>query len=123
MKTATFAALLLFTAAPLTAQDFHRWRVLVQQHKGWVFLEDTLDGTTLVDRQMIPVDADQVLYDTRKVRVLKRANSDGAEIIYFDIQVSCLHKTHRIIEARGYDVLDHHVIIKDDPQQLGFMPL
>jgi hypothetical protein len=123
MKTTTITALLLLTATPLVAQDFHRWRVLVQQKNGWTFLEDAQNGTTMVDRQMTLIDAAQELYSTRKIQVLETTDSRGADIIYFDMQVSCLHKTYMITEARGYDVLDRHVYTEDDLRRVGFRPI
>jgi hypothetical protein len=123
MRKTTITALLLLTATPLVAQEFHRWRVLVQQEKGWVYLQDTLAGTTLVDRQRTLVDAGQELYATRKVTVLERQDHRGADIIYFDLQVSCVHKTYMVTEARGYDVLDKYVFTDENIRQSGFMPL
>ena len=77
----------------------------------------------MADRQMTLIDAEQELYTTRKILVLETADSDGADIIYFDLQVSCLHKTYMITEGRGYNVFDEYVYTKDDHERMGFMPL
>ncbi len=123
MQTLVLLSILMLCTTPLLAQDAQRWRVMVKQKAGWAYLEETSTGTTLVDRQLELIDEAQELYATRKMEVLSSSDADGADIVYYDIQVSCLHQTYRIIEARGYDILDSYVYTKDDLADLGFMPL
>ncbi len=123
MKAMVFLSVLMLCSSSLLAQDAQRWRVMVKQKAGWAYLEDTAIGTTLVDRQLELIDEAQELYTTRKMEVLSTSDADGADIVYYDIQVSCLHQTYRITEARGYDILDSYVYTKDDLAELGFMPL